>query len=411
MTGVRKLHSGELIELRPGHVRVTPDAGAAGRASETSGLGNVIPFQRPRAAESHAPDVTLPTDAARLPRPRRAGDRVRLAAFVALSLAVHGSLLMYVSREPEPLVSIGIEVISAEIVLGATAPAGTAPTPGELELNAAKGATDPQQTDPQREAEQKATEQPQNVQVGREETAPEQTTTLERQADERLPDDNKAAPREERQQAERKPATAMVESATPDTATAAPREIPPDAMDVSLLPQPEEKPVEPSEAKPVEAKPEPQPVEPKPEPKEKQAAPPQPVKNAPKAPERRRIDAPTRDRATRETKAPNPSTAANNVGVGRSSNDTNYRGLVSAHLARYKQYPADARSRGDGGTATVTFSLSGSGGVTSVRLTRGSGVASIDQEVQAMVRRASPFPAPPDGRSTSFTVPVSFRLN
>ena len=165
MTGIRKLHSGELIELRPGHVRVTPDAGAAGRASETSGLGNVIPFQRPRAAESHAPDVTLPTDAARLPRPRRAGDRVRLAAFVALSLAVHGSLLMYVSREPEPLVSIGIEVISAEIVLGATAPAGAAPTPGELELNAAKGATDPQQTDPQREAEQKATEQPQTVEV------------------------------------------------------------------------------------------------------------------------------------------------------------------------------------------------------------------------------------------------------
>ena len=209
----------------------------------------------------------LPTDAARLPATRRAGDRVRLAAFAALSLAVHASLLMYFSREPEPLASIGIEVISAEIVLGATAPAGAAPTPGELELNTAKGATDPQQTDPQREAEQKATEQPQNVQVAREETAPEQTTTLERQADERLPDDNAAAPREERQPAEPKPAIAMVESATPDIATAAPREIPPDAMDVSLLPQPEEKP-----------------VEQKPEPKEKQAAPPKPVKNAATAP-------------------------------------------------------------------------------------------------------------------------------
>ena len=394
MTGVRKLQGGELIELRPGQARVTPDAGVTVHASETSDLANVIAFQRPRVAESHAPDVVLPTDAARLPAPRLVGERARLVLFAALSLAVHGALFMVFWRDPEPLASIGIEVISAEIVLGATAPAGTAPTPGELELNAAKGATDPQQTDPQREAEQKATEQPQNVQVAREETAPEQTTTLERQADERLPDDNKAAPREERQQAERKPATAMVESATPDTATAAPREIPPDAMDVSLLPQPEEKP-----------------VEQKPKPTHKQAAPPKPVKNAVQAPERRRIDAPTRDRATRETKASNPSTAANNVGVGRSSNDTNYRGLVSAHLARYKQYPADARSRGDGGTATVTFSLSGSGGVTSVRLTRGSGVASIDQEVQAMVRRASPFPAPPDGRSTSFTVPVSFRLN
>ena len=45
------------------------------------------------------------------------------------------------------------------------------------------------------------------------------------------------------------------------------------------------------------------------------------------------------------------------------------------------------------------------------RLARGSGIASIDQEVQTMVRRASPFPAPPSGRAQSFTVPVRFRLN
>jgi periplasmic protein TonB len=49
--------------------------------------------------------------------------------------------------------------------------------------------------------------------------------------------------------------------------------------------------------------------------------------------------------------------------------------------------------------------------VTSVRLARGSGIASFDQEVQAMVRRASPFPAPPSGQPKSFMVPVSFRLN
>jgi protein TonB len=391
MSGVRKLQGGELIELRPGQARVTPDAGVTVHASETSDLANVIAFQRPRVAESHAPDVVLPTDAARLPAPRLVGERARLVLFAALSLAVHGALFMVFWRDPEPLASIGIEVISAEIVLGATTPAGVEKTQGELQANTAQGATDPQQTDPQREAEQKATEQPQNVQVAREETAPEQTTRLERQADERLPDDNAAAPREQRQPAEPKPAIAMVESATPDMATAAPRELPPDAMDVSLLPQPEEKP-----------------VEQKPKPTHKQAAPPKPVKNA--APERRRIDAPTRDTVKREAKASDYSTAASGAGIGRSSHDTNYRGLVSAHLARYKQYPADARSRGDGGTATVAFSLSGSGGVTSVRLTRGSGVASIDQEVQAMVRRASPFPAPPDGRPTSFAIPVSFRL-
>ena len=84
---------------------------------------------------------------------------------------------------------------------------------------------------------------------------------------------------------------------------------------------------------------------------------------------------------------------------------------MSAHLRRHQQYPADARSRGEQGTATVSFSLDGGGRVTSERLVRGSGIASIDQEVQAMVRRSSPFPAPPSGRGASFTVPVSFRLN
>ncbi len=105
-----------------------------------------------------------------------------------------------------------------------------------------------------------------------------------------------------------------------------------------------------------------------------------------------------------------PAASANGVGRGRSDADTNYRGLVAAHLARYKRFPADARSRGDQGVASVSFSLDGAGRVTSVALVRGSGVASLDQEVREMVHRASPFPAPPTGRPMSFIVPVSFRL-
>ena len=105
-----------------------------------------------------------------------------------------------------------------------------------------------------------------------------------------------------------------------------------------------------------------------------------------------------------------PATSANGVGRGRSDADSNYRGLVAAHLARYKRFPADAHSRGDQGVANVSFSLDAGGRVTSVALVRGSGVASLDQEVQAMVHRASPFPAPPGGRAMSFIVPVSFRL-
>jgi protein TonB len=119
---------------------------------------------------------------------------------------------------------------------------------------------------------------------------------------------------------------------------------------------------------------------------------------------------PPRQRHAMLPAASAPATSAAGVGRGRSDVDTNYQGLVAAHLARYKRFPADARSRGDQGVASVSFSLDGGGRVTSVALVRGSGVASLDQEVRAMVHRASPFPAPPTGRPISFTVPVSFRL-
>jgi protein TonB len=119
---------------------------------------------------------------------------------------------------------------------------------------------------------------------------------------------------------------------------------------------------------------------------------------------------PVRQRQAMLPAATAPATSAAGVGRGRSDADSNYQRLVAAHLARYKRFPADARSRGDQGVASVSFHLDGAGRVTSVALVRGSGVASLDQEVREMVHRASPFPAPPTGRPMSFTVPVSFRL-
>jgi protein TonB len=320
-------------------------------------LHNIVPFMRPRAA-THAPDIALPADAAHVPATAVAHDRLRLMAFAALSLAVHAGLFAAFWRDPVPLVSIGEQVISLEIVIGATAPAGLAQAPGENDVQAA-AAPEPQQPEPPREPEQLATVQPQDVPVAPEEKAPEQTAKSETPVEKLVTE----TPKRE----EEKPPEAARET------------------EVALMPPPEEKPAA--------------------------AQPPKPVQNAAPAKERRRIEAPTKEQATKQAKASAPSTAANNVGVGRSDADSNYAGLVSAHLRRHQQYPSEARSRGDQGTATVSFSLDGGGRVTSSRLVRGSGIASIDQEVQAMVRRSSPFPAPPSGRGVSFTVPVSFRLN
>lgn len=357
MTGLRKIHTGELIALRP--AQAGTDAAVTG-AIASADLRNVVPFMRPRATGAHAPEITLPAEPARLRASNLTRERLRLVAFAALSLAVHGGLLAAFWREPEPLASIGIEVMSVEIVVGATAPAGAAQAPGENEIQAA-AAPDPQPPEVQREAEQRATEQPQAVPVAPQETAPEQARETPVEPEPQVAEQN----------------------ARPDEVK--PREAV-SATEAALLPPTEEKPAEPK-------------------------AEPKPIQNVAPVKERRRIEAPTKDRAAKQANASTPSTAANNVGVGRSDSDSNYAGLVSAHLRRHQQYPADARSRGDQGTATVSFSLDGGGRVTSARLVRGSGIASIDSEVQAMVRRSSPFPAPPSGRSVSFTVPVSFRLN
>lgn len=91
---------------------------------------------------------------------------------------------------------------------------------------------------------------------------------------------------------------------------------------------------------------------------------------------------------------------------------SSYAGRVAAHLQRYKRYPGEAARQRLAGTAVVTFTLAADGRVRATKLARGSGQAVFDQEVLAMVQRASPFPPIPSdtGRSSyTFTVPVHFK--
>jgi protein TonB len=91
---------------------------------------------------------------------------------------------------------------------------------------------------------------------------------------------------------------------------------------------------------------------------------------------------------------------------------SSYAGRVAAHLQRYKRYPDEAARQRLAGTAVVTFTLGADGRVRASKLARASGQAVFDQEVLAMVQRASPFPPIPteSGRSDyTFTVPVHFK--
>ncbi len=98
---------------------------------------------------------------------------------------------------------------------------------------------------------------------------------------------------------------------------------------------------------------------------------------------------------------------------GGSANVSNYQGKLAAWLARHKRYPNAARRMRQQGTVRVSFTIDRRGRVLSHRIVSSSGHTLLDQEVGAMLKRASPFPAIPSGITQSqmtITVPIRFNL-
>jgi protein TonB len=90
---------------------------------------------------------------------------------------------------------------------------------------------------------------------------------------------------------------------------------------------------------------------------------------------------------------------------------SNYPGKVAAKLRRALRYPAEAKLQKLRGVAQVSFVVSASGGVGSIRLAASSGSPVLDKAALEAVRHAAPFPAIPAnaGRSSwSFSVPLAF---
>lgn len=91
-----------------------------------------------------------------------------------------------------------------------------------------------------------------------------------------------------------------------------------------------------------------------------------------------------------------------------------WQGKIVAKLERLKRYPESAREAGEQGVADVRFRLDRAGNVLSVSLTKSSGYDDLDDEVLALVRRSSSFPAPPTGVADAqleMVVPVTFDLS
>lgn len=102
--------------------------------------------------------------------------------------------------------------------------------------------------------------------------------------------------------------------------------------------------------------------------------------------------------------------SASSSGAGRSVSPAKWQSRVMSHLERRKRYPSEARSNREEGTVYVLFRIDDAGNVLSVSLSRSSGSAALDNAVVAMVRNASPVPAPPPGVNKTIEAPVRFNL-
>lgn len=108
--------------------------------------------------------------------------------------------------------------------------------------------------------------------------------------------------------------------------------------------------------------------------------------------------------------APAP-VATKAAGRGTGASPAKWQSQLMAHLERRKRYPVAARGRREEGVVQVSFAIDAAGNVTSVQIARSSGHASLDAEVLALVRRASPVPPPPPGAPRRITAPVQFRIH
>ncbi|WP_031204957.1 energy transducer TonB, partial [Mesorhizobium sp. LSHC440B00] len=172
--------------------------------------------------------------------------------------------------------------------------------------------------------------------------------------------------------------------------------VPTIAPDV-VIPLPQTKP---AETKPVEAKP----IEkakkaaekPKPKPKEKKEK---------AAPAKAVVTASVDQKAAAKASAPKASQSR-----GSSVSASKWNSQLIGWINRHKRYPSAARSRRAVGTANVTFVVSASGKVTSVRLTRSSGDADLDRAALGILQGATVPAPPPEKAGTAVVAPLMFTL-
>lgn len=91
----------------------------------------------------------------------------------------------------------------------------------------------------------------------------------------------------------------------------------------------------------------------------------------------------------------------------------NYALRISKIIKNKQQYPKIAQMRGWQGTVIADLEIDSKGSVISVKIKKSSTYEVLDKEALEMIKKSSPFPAPPynlRGKNFNVLVPISFKL-
>ncbi|WP_417838283.1 TonB family protein [Tritonibacter scottomollicae] len=104
-----------------------------------------------------------------------------------------------------------------------------------------------------------------------------------------------------------------------------------------------------------------------------------------------------------------PAARASSARAGKSTDAgnaaaSNYPGQVMRKISRQRKPRTSAR-----GVAHIAFAIGAGGQLTTVRVAKSSGSAELDQLAVQQIRRAGPFPPPPAGARTRFTIAIKGR--
>jgi periplasmic protein TonB len=143
--------------------------------SAATDLSNVVPFARPRRQDATVafPLPAVSEDDRSLPLAAKLGI-VGVLTCMAASLMLHGALLAMFWQEPKPMASIGIEVMTVDIIVGGTTAAGIAKDNGEQETQPVLASEQRAEDEPVADESRVATVMPLDVPVAAVETAPEE---------------------------------------------------------------------------------------------------------------------------------------------------------------------------------------------------------------------------------------------